>query len=156
MDIQARLQATIAMNKTKLVKILAEGGIDVNKKFRSGLTPIVTACIENNAMIVRILLDNGADLTARDSLGRTVFHYAYMSENPDIIKFLEEYRRSKQTKRVSDKYAFKTWNSKRRVLNIPIKNDYQLSVLCSITHEDEHSLVIEMMKQPIKSRKKIG
>jgi hypothetical protein len=27
----AKLQGAIAMNKTKLVKILAEGGIDVNK-----------------------------------------------------------------------------------------------------------------------------
>ena len=121
MDMHAKLQATIAMNKIKLVKILIEGGIDVNNKFISGLTPIVTACIENNAQIVRILLDNGADLTARDSLGRTVFHYAYMSENREIIKLLEEYRRSKPTKRIGGKFDFKTRNIKRRFLNILIK-----------------------------------
>ena len=118
MDMHAKLQATIAMNKIKLVKILIEGGVDVNKKFKSGLTPIVTACIENNAQIVRILLDNGADLTARDSLGRTIFHYAYMCENPEIINLLEERRFCKQSVRTSLKSAAaKTRKFKRRLFN---------------------------------------
>jgi len=34
-------------------KILAEGGIDVNQKFKLGLTPIVTAILGNNAKIVK-------------------------------------------------------------------------------------------------------
>jgi ankyrin repeat protein len=68
------LSGAIAMNKTKLVKILAEGGIDVSKKFNSGLTPIVTAIVGNNTKIVKILLDNGPYLKTNDSLGRTVFH----------------------------------------------------------------------------------
>jgi len=117
MDMHAKLQATIAMNKIKLVKIIAEGGVDVNKKFESGLTPIVTACIENNAQIVRILLDNGADLTTRDSLGQTVFHYAYMCENPDIINLLEERRFCKQSVRISHQSASKTRKFKRRFFN---------------------------------------
>ena len=37
-DIHAKLQGTIAMNKTKLVKRLAEGGIDVNNK---GVKPLI-------------------------------------------------------------------------------------------------------------------
>ena len=65
----AKLQGTITMNKSKLVKILAEGGIDVNQKFKSGLTKIVTANPGNNAKNIKILLDNEADLRTKNSLG---------------------------------------------------------------------------------------
>ena len=41
-----KLQGAIAMNKPKLVKILTEGGIDVNNKFNSSLTPILLEIIQ--------------------------------------------------------------------------------------------------------------
>ena len=44
----AKLQGAIAMNKTKL----AEGGIDVNNKFNSSLTPILLEIIQNSKHIV--------------------------------------------------------------------------------------------------------
>jgi len=113
-DMHAKLQGTIAMNRTKLVKILAEGGIDVNQKFNSGLTPIVTAIVGNNTKIVKILLDNGAYLKKKDSLGRTDFHYAYMYGNPGIIAMLKEYRYLKQHS--NDKSTIRSWNIKRWII----------------------------------------
>jgi hypothetical protein len=51
-NMHAKLQGAIAMNKTKLVKILAEGGIDVNNNFNSSLTPILLEIIQNSNHIV--------------------------------------------------------------------------------------------------------
>jgi ankyrin repeat protein len=110
----AKLQGAIAMNKTKLVKILAEGGIDVSKKFNSGLTPIVTAIVGNNTKIVKILLDNGPYLKTNDSLGRTVFHYAYMCENPDIIAMLMEHRYLMHSSNANS--TIRSWNIKRWII----------------------------------------
>ena len=109
-NMHAKLQGAIAMNKTKLVKILAEGGIDVNNKFNSSLTPILLEIIQ----IVNILLDNGPDLKTKDSLGRTVFHYAYMCENPDINAMLKEHRYLMHSS--NDNSTIRSWNIKRWII----------------------------------------
>ena len=90
--------------------ILAEGGIDVNNKFNSSLTPILLEIIQ----IVNILLDNGPDLKTKDSLGRTVFHYAYMCENPDINAMLKEHRYLMHSS--NDNYTIRSWNIKRWII----------------------------------------
>ena len=45
-NMHAKLQGAIAMNKIKLVKILTEEGIDVNNKFNSSLTPMLLEIIQ--------------------------------------------------------------------------------------------------------------
>ena len=45
-NMHAKLQGAIAMYTAKLVQILTEGGIDVNNKFNSSLTPILLEIIQ--------------------------------------------------------------------------------------------------------------
>ena len=110
-DMHVKLQGAIGINQTNLVKILAEGGIDVSKKNISGLTPIVTANVGNNTKIVKILLHNGPYLKTKDSLGRTIFHYAYMCENSDIIAMLMEHRYLMYSSN-STNSTIRSWNIK--------------------------------------------
>jgi hypothetical protein len=53
-NMHAKLQGAIAMNRTKLVNILTEGDIDVNNTVNSSLTAIVTVIVRNNTKILNI------------------------------------------------------------------------------------------------------
>jgi ankyrin repeat protein len=113
-NMHAKLQGAIAMNKNKLVNILAEGDIDVNNTVNSSLTPIVTAIVGNNTKIVNILLDNEPYLKTHDSFERTVFHYACMCENPDINDMWKEHRYLMHSS--NDNSTIRSWNIKRWIM----------------------------------------
>lgn len=91
-EIRLKLYESLLTNKTKLLKLLIDGGVSVNFKFSSGLTPLMEACLASNTEIVQLLLDNGANIKSRDGHGLTVFHYGFMRESRQIISLLEHYR----------------------------------------------------------------
>ncbi|VDI16118.1 Hypothetical predicted protein [Mytilus galloprovincialis] len=94
-EVRLRLYEALLLNKTKLLKLLIDGGVSVNFKFASGLTPLMEACLASNRDVVKLLLDNGADIKTRDHRGLTVFHYGFMRESRKIIDLLEDYRSKK-------------------------------------------------------------
>lgn len=97
-EVRLRFYEALLSNKTKLIKLLIDGGVSVNFKFSSGLTPLMEACLASNGEIVKLLLDNGADLKSRDHRGLTVFHYGFMRESRKIIDLLEHYRSNKENR----------------------------------------------------------
>ena len=101
--VRLRFYEALLANKTKLIKLLIDGGVSVNFKFSSGLTPLMEACLASNEEIVKILLDNGADLKSRDNRGLTVFHYGFMRESRKIIDMLEDYRANKKNRKTKRK-----------------------------------------------------
>ncbi|VDI79468.1 Hypothetical predicted protein [Mytilus galloprovincialis] len=103
--VRLRFYEALLSNKTKLIKLLIDGGVSVNFKFSSGLTPLMEACLASNEEIVKLLLDNGADLKSRDHRGLTVFHYGFMRESRKIIHLLEHYRSHNENRTMKCKNA---------------------------------------------------
>ncbi|MCY3538150.1 MAG: ankyrin repeat domain-containing protein [Cyanobacteria bacterium MAG IRC4_bin_6] len=54
----------------EVIKVLVDGGADLNARNEDGLTPLHVATQERNPEVVKMLLDAGADPKARDSEGR--------------------------------------------------------------------------------------
>ena len=90
--VRLRFYEALLANKTKLIKLLIDGGVSVNFKFSSGLTPLMEACLASNTEIIQLLLDNGANIKSREGRGLTVFHYGFMRESRQIISLLEHHR----------------------------------------------------------------
>ncbi|VDI06660.1 Hypothetical predicted protein [Mytilus galloprovincialis] len=94
-EVRLKLYEALLSNKSKLLKLLIDGGVSVNFKFSSRRTPLMEACLASNGEIIKLLLDNGANLKSRDDCGLTVFHYGYMRESRKIIDLLEDFRSKK-------------------------------------------------------------
>lgn len=87
----------IRSQKYKLVKILIEGGIDINKAV-DGLTPMMEICLssddcDNKCRIVLLLLKHGYDMEVRDKYKRTALYYAHLGGSKRVIEILQEERR---------------------------------------------------------------
>lgn len=62
-----QLQDAARKGDAAAVKALLDGGLDVNTKFRYGVTAIFFACDAGQIEVVKVLLDRGADLTVTDT-----------------------------------------------------------------------------------------
>lgn len=91
----------VRLGKYKLVRILIEGGVNVNSTTKSGRTPLMVACTtiaeqysENSVEIEKVihwLLQHGSDPNLQDCKGRTCLMYACSGECPtDVIRILLE------------------------------------------------------------------
>lgn len=70
------------------VKQLIAGGLDVNKKYRYGRTPLMQAAAFCGSEIARILLDNGAKINATDDDGMTALMLAVPRCEPEMVRIL--------------------------------------------------------------------
>lgn len=82
------LVRAVYLGKTRLMRLLVEGGADINATNAKGQTALMTACIRkaeigvndiNSKKIIRYLLDNNADPNIRDNEGKSVLMYACAS-----------------------------------------------------------------------------
>ncbi|GMS87746.1 hypothetical protein PENTCL1PPCAC_9921 [Pristionchus entomophagus] len=78
---------------TNFIRLLLEFGADPNVFDRKGLTPIMKACRMKNRGIdtIEILLEHGADVNQQAEAradNRTALHYAVLSGNHELVKFL--------------------------------------------------------------------
>ncbi|GMT18420.1 hypothetical protein PFISCL1PPCAC_9717, partial [Pristionchus fissidentatus] len=78
---------------TSFIRLLLEFGANPNVYERKGLTPIMKACRMKNRGIdaIEILLEYGADINQQASPradNRTALHYAVLSGNHELVKFL--------------------------------------------------------------------
>ena len=80
-----------------MVKLLVEGGVDVNRKFTEmdeeskirNATPIYLAVNENkNIEIVKFLVENGAGLNFLTSRGHGVLNKAIEENNLEMVEYL--------------------------------------------------------------------
>lgn len=63
--------------RARIKCLLYANVVDVNKKDKSGLTPLMRAADRDELDIVSYLIRAGADLNARDNSGGTVLFYSY-------------------------------------------------------------------------------
>ena len=91
------LLKAVAQGKNKLVKLLIDGGVDVNFPGYDGKTPLIVACsfvAENKdsdslIVLINLLLKSGANTNAQDMKGRTPLMYAVRHFlSIDIIQLL--------------------------------------------------------------------
>ena len=81
--------------ESKIVKLLLELGVNVNKKGRFyEATPFLLACAIGHLPIAKLLLENGADINAilkhSNTAAPTSLHYAVFKQNAAIAKLLLE------------------------------------------------------------------
>lgn len=92
-----KLFAAIARKKFKLASILIEGGVKINTKLSSGITPIMAVCDSivdedqrhKKKKLLLCLLDNGAKINAVDKSRRSALHYACICGDTSIIQLLK-------------------------------------------------------------------
>lgn len=87
-------QRLIVDKKLKLVKILIEGGVNVDTKGDNSLTPLIQAAYSDQVMIVRELLKAGADINAVTSYDQTALLLAMagnQSHSKTIVSLLLRY-----------------------------------------------------------------
>jgi ankyrin repeat protein len=122
------LHLAVKNRNIEMIQILLENKIDVNKKNSKGVSPIFTAAEDNQVEIVRWLLNYGADpdieathhvcrqgnleiakilieqgkvnLEAEDRFQMTPLHWAALSTNVDLIKYLIKNKASLHHKNV--------------------------------------------------------
>ncbi|CAC5367606.1 unnamed protein product [Mytilus coruscus] len=93
------LLKAVAQVKIKLVKLLMDGGVDVNFQGYDGKTPLIVACSfvvekkdsdsESLMMLISLLIKGGANTNAHDMKGRTPLMYAVRHFlSTDIIELL--------------------------------------------------------------------
>ena len=66
------------------VRILLEGGADINQPEANGIVPLVMAITNNQIDVARYLIDRGADVNAVDWYGRTPLWAAVEIRNLDV------------------------------------------------------------------------
>ena len=76
--------------RTRIVRKLLDGGIDVNHRNNAGLTALFEATRRGHADIVNLLIAAGADMNARDRFGNNPFVYAVLEGKSDVVEaFIE-------------------------------------------------------------------
>ncbi|KAF8545004.1 ankyrin repeat-containing domain protein [Trichophaea hybrida] len=71
-----------------IVRLLLDGGADVNAKTKSDKTPLHRASRYGRAVIVRLLLDGGADVNAKDRGNESPLHGASLNGHEAIVRLL--------------------------------------------------------------------
>ena len=94
-------------SSSKIVKLLIENGTDVNisynipgffdrnldlyRKEITKITPLLTACKDNNLETVKILLKHGAKVNKKDSNKDTALSLAKENNNTEMVELLKSY-----------------------------------------------------------------
>ena len=98
---ESPLHAAVDHQNIAAIEVLLANGAHIEKRTRSGLTPLLLAVRHRTAnyhlrakiiKVIQLLLDRGADIEARSSEGRTVFHHAVLN---GFLKAVDELIRRK-------------------------------------------------------------
>jgi len=73
------------------VKLLLDGGTDVNTRLRDGTTPLMWASIPGRSDLVRLLVERGADINAKTEDGSSALMWAAIMEQGDIVRLLKSH-----------------------------------------------------------------
>lgn len=81
-----------------IIKLLVEGGADINIRDANGETPLMNAITVNNAEMVRYMLENGSDFNATSAGGRNVLSFAMHYGNDEISGMVKEAMSAEQAR----------------------------------------------------------
>ena len=83
------LQRGLVIGDEELVQLLAgDLKVNVNNRFKDGLSAIWIAAFTNNTKMVEILAKNGANLNLKDNKGRTALFWAVENDKKEIANAL--------------------------------------------------------------------
>ena len=72
----------------ELIKLMADGAIDINEKDEDGETPLYTACGYGNLQVVKYLVEHGADINSRTNENATPFLISVCRGNIEVAEYL--------------------------------------------------------------------
>ena len=84
------LHAAIAKNDSELVRIIVDGGTDVDARNSFGDPALHEAIAEGDREIVKILVEAGADVDAKNTFGDPALHRAIREGDADMVRILVE------------------------------------------------------------------
>lgn len=87
-DGRTMLWMASARGHDEVVKVLIDGGADVNKKGPKGASPFQVACGKGHLMAAGVLLANKADVNLPNQNGFTPLHSACMNGRDNVVRFL--------------------------------------------------------------------
>uniref|UniRef100_A0A3P9JWH8 Uveal autoantigen with coiled-coil domains and ankyrin repeats b n=1 Tax=Oryzias latipes TaxID=8090 RepID=A0A3P9JWH8_ORYLA len=111
-DLEGRTPLILAtqMCHPRICQLLLERGADIKLGDKQDKTALILGCEFRCKDAVEVLLKSGADVKAVDSLGHDAFHYARLSQNPELTELVKNYL-EKATK---DREAAKLEQRKRQ------------------------------------------
>ena len=83
----------------KMIKLLLDQGVQINKIDENGLTPLIVSCDQNNLEAVKLLLDHGALANMTNCFGKTPLKYARANDNEEMIELLLEHMKKEKDTR---------------------------------------------------------
>lgn len=86
------IQLAVLENKPEMVEFLADIGIDLNERTRTGFTPLHLAVIQRNINILNVLLKKRAEVEVRDINDNTPLHVACWLGDLKIVSILVDAR----------------------------------------------------------------
>ncbi|KAF6732698.1 Uveal autoantigen with coiled-coil domains and ankyrin repeats [Oryzias melastigma] len=75
----------------RICQLLLERGADITHRDKQHKTALILGCEFGCKDAIEVLLKNGADVKAVDSLGHDAYHYARLSQNPELIALVKSY-----------------------------------------------------------------
>ena len=82
------LHSAIAKGDSEMVRILVEGGVDVNKSDAFGDPPLHAAIDQGDDGMVSLLLEVGADVDAKNTFGDPALHRAILKGDSEMVRSL--------------------------------------------------------------------
>ncbi|XP_054901136.1 uveal autoantigen with coiled-coil domains and ankyrin repeats protein [Poeciliopsis prolifica] len=87
-----------------ICQLLLERGADFNVRDKQNKTPLILGCEFGCKDAVEVLLKTGTDVKAVDNMGHDAFHYARLSNKPDLLALikshLEKVNREKEAAKI--------------------------------------------------------
>jgi uncharacterized protein len=103
------LHTAVATGNIQAVKEHIVAGTDINMKDTyAGSSPLITACLYNQAAIARLLLNEGANINFQNNEGSTALHVAAFFCKTEMVQLLLD---KKADKTIRNKYKSTAYES---------------------------------------------
>lgn len=99
-ELETPLHMACTRNAERDVRLLIDGGANVNAQTNIGTTPLMRAIYPKNETIVRLLLDAGADIELKDIYGSNAVDIARSALTDELQSIVELLEKTRQLRRL--------------------------------------------------------